>query len=269
MKYLMITNSISVGEFIVENGVDRVFIDLELLDKESRQGHLNTWKSNHSFSDIEKMRNKICGKKILVRLNPWNSNSKSEISKAIDYGADFLMIPMIKTFKDIKLFCEEVSNRVPVIPLIETKESIDFLHEIILLDGIEEVFIGLNDLSLSYGYKFMFEPLINGVLDNVANLLNANNIQWGFGGIAKKNNGLLPAEYILGEHVRLNSKLVILSRSFHENSETLSQLINENNFKNELNKINKVYKKWLLASEADLQNNHLRVKSIIMKLITN
>ena len=73
------------------------------------------------------MREFVTGKKILVRLNPWNDNSNKEINDAIEYGADFLMLPMIKSLNDLKKFIYEVSNRVPIIPLIETKESIDFL----------------------------------------------------------------------------------------------------------------------------------------------
>ena len=36
---------------------------------------------------------------ILVRLNPWNNNSPFEIDYAIRNGADYLMLPMIKTFR--------------------------------------------------------------------------------------------------------------------------------------------------------------------------
>ena len=151
----MITNNPSIGKYVIENGVDKVFIDLEKLGKDSRQGHLDTWKSNHSKDDILSMRKEIKGKKILVRLNPWNNNSINEINIAIDYGADFLMLPMIVEFEDITKFCKVVNSRVPVIPLIETKESLSFLNKIIDLDGVSEIHIGLNDLSLSFGYKFL------------------------------------------------------------------------------------------------------------------
>ena len=39
-------------------------------------------------------------------------------------------------------------------------------------------------------------------------------IPFGFGGIARIGEGLLPSDYILGEHVRLGSSSVILSRTF-------------------------------------------------------
>lgn len=259
----MITNEPKIGKYITDHGVDRVFIDLEKIGKSLRQGHLNSWKSDHVAYDILRMRKFITGKKILVRLNPWHEKSNKEINKAIEYGADFLMLPMIKSLEDVKRFSCEVSNRVPIIPLIETKESINFLDKIILLDGINEVYIGLNDLSLSYGYKFMFEPLINGLLDDVANLLNKKGISWGFGGIAKKGHGKLPAENILGEHVRLGSRIVILSRSFHQAPKDLKELINKSNFENELKKLKYIYQNWLKADSEALHENHLIVKKLI------
>lgn len=262
----MITNNPSIGKYVIENGVDKVFIDLEKLGKDTRQGHLDTWKSNHSKDDILSMRKEIKGKKILVRLNPWNNNSINEINIAIDYGADFLMLPMIVEFEDITKFCKVVNSRVPVIPLIETRESLSCLDKIIDLDGVSEIHIGLNDLSLSFGYKFLFEPLVNGVLDNVASLLNSNNIIWGFGGIAKIGNGILPAELILGEHVRLNSTRVILSRSFYNSQESIFNEMSQNNFSREINKLNEVYNTWLSESEERLEKNHKEIRKILKSL---
>ena len=268
MKYFMITNKPEIGQYVVDKGVDRIFIDLEKLGKQKRQGHLNTWKSEHQFDDILHMRNIIKGKRILVRLNPFNKDIELEINKAIELGADFLMLPMIENFDQIKTFCKNVHKRLPIIPLIETKESLSFLDKIINLEGISEVYIGLNDLSLSCGYKFLFEPIANGVLNNAAKLLNENNINWGFGGIAKIGKGILPAELILGEHVRLNSTRVILSRSFHQNPGNIFDLTSVNNFSEELDKLNEVYNKWLSASEEELEKNHLEIKRIISSLVS-
>ena len=88
----MIQNDLEIASFVLKNGVDRIFIDLEKLDKDKRQGHLNTWKSNHVMSDVEKMRKVVSKGRLLVRLNKWNKNSNNEISEAIDKGADFLML---------------------------------------------------------------------------------------------------------------------------------------------------------------------------------
>jgi hypothetical protein len=78
-----------------------------------------------------------------------------------------------------------------------------------------EVFVGLNDLHLSLGCQFMFEPLAQGLLDSVAHRVSAHGLRFGFGGIARLGEGLLPGRDVLAEHLRLGSQAVILSRTFH------------------------------------------------------
>jgi len=71
-------------------GVDRIFIDLEILGKDERQGHLNTVISRHSIDDVKAVKKVLTKSKLLVRVNPMNPDSEQEIKKAIAYGADEL-----------------------------------------------------------------------------------------------------------------------------------------------------------------------------------
>ena len=103
MNYLLITNNSEIGSYLIKNGVSRIFIDLESLGKMQRQKDRDTWKTNHVMEDIKNMKGKGKSKKLLVRLNPWNLNSKDEINIAIKYGADYLMLPMIKKYQ-MKIF---------------------------------------------------------------------------------------------------------------------------------------------------------------------
>ena len=100
--------------------------------------------------------------------------------------------------------------------------------------------------------KFMFEPLRNGMLDESAKLLIRKKIVWGFG-VARIGRGNLPAEYLLGEHVRLNSR-VIISRSFHENSDNLDYLTSNLISKMKLNTYPKI-DYWHNASEIQIKKN--------------
>ena len=104
------------------------------------------------------------------------------------------------------------------------------------------------------------------MLDEAAKLLNKEKIVWGFGGIARIGRGTLPAEYLLGEHVRLNSKRVILSRSFHENSDNLDYLISNLNFKNEIENLSQKLEYWLNASEIQIKKNQEKVNEIIKNI---
>ena len=122
--------------------------------------------------------------------------------------------------------------------------------EIIEIEGIDEVFIGLNDLSLGYKKKFMFELLADGTVEALAEKFKKKNIPFGFGGIAAIGKGMLPAEVILKEHYRIGSEAVILSRSFcnYEQIGKLDEI--ETIFKNGLKDLREYEKEVIEHKEA-------------------
>ena len=98
--------------------------------------------------------------------------------------------------------------------LLETPEAVELVDEILAVPGIDEIHIGLNDLSIGYGRRFMFELLADGTVEYLCFKFRKKGIPFGFGGIASIGKGLLPSEFIIREHYRLGSGCVILSRSF-------------------------------------------------------
>jgi len=106
-----------------------------------------------------------------------------------------------------------VNGRCKTTLLLETKEAVECVDEV-LKRRFDEIHIGLNDLSLSYGLTFMFELLSNGTVEMLCKKFKKAGIPYGFGGIARLGDGLLPAEKIIMEHYRLGSTRVILSRTF-------------------------------------------------------
>lgn len=197
-----------------EAGVDRVFYDLEYIGKESRQHGRNTVKSNNKIDDIPAVRAVLDKSELLVRTNPIHAYSKAEIDKAIEYGADVLMLPMVMDQHDVEQYVEMVAGRAKVCIMIETAAAMARLDKILAVPGVDELFIGLNDLHISMGLTFMFELLSDGLLEYIANKCNKAGMPFGFGGIARIGEGDLPSDNILGEHVRLGSTSVILSRTF-------------------------------------------------------
>ncbi len=195
-------------------GVDRIFLDLEILGKEERQGHLDTVVSHSSLDDVKKLRAVIHKAKLLVRCNPVHKGLKSEIDRIINDGADMIMLPYFKTVEEVRTFLRIVGGRVHTVLLFETAEAVELVDEILELEGIDEVFVGLNDLHLSYGMRFMFELLSDGTVERLCNKFRDKGIPYGFGGIAKIGEGLLKSDYVIGEHKRLGSTCAILSRTF-------------------------------------------------------
>lgn len=214
LKLMYITNVPKIALIAEKTGVDRVMIDLETLGKDERQKNMDTVKSHHTVSDVAAVSDVLTTAELLVRINPWNENSLSEIDAVIKAGAQRIMLPMWKTAAEVKAFLGAVNNRVHTVLLLETKEAAEIIDEILEIPLLDEIHIGLNDLHLSYGLTFMFELLTNGVVEMLCSKIKAKGIPYGFGGIAKLDEGLVPARRIIMEHYRLGSTAAILSRSF-------------------------------------------------------
>lgn len=233
---MYITNRPEIAEIAQDAGVDRIFVDLEILDKEKRQSGMDTVQSHHTLDDIKKIRSVFSGE-LLVRCNHIYAGSSEEINQIIENGADIIMLPYFKTVNEAAKFIDIVGGRARINLLVETADAVKHIDSILDLDGIDEIHIGLNDLHLDYGMKFMFELLADGTVERLANKVLAKGIKFGFGGIAKLGYGALPAEMVIKEHYRIGSTCAILSRSFcNTDKETDLEQIRLT-FKEELGKI--------------------------------
>lgn len=232
LKLMYITNNPRVAKIAEEAGVDRIFIDMEYMGKDERQGGMDTVKNHHTVEDIKNIRSAVTKAQILVRVNPIHKNTPQEIDAAIDAGADLLMLPMWKTAEDVKAFINCVNKRAGVMLLLENRQAAESLDEALKLDGIDEIHIGLNDLHLSLKKDFLFELLADGTVEGIVNKIKKTNIPYGFGGFGRLGDGILNADYIVAEHYRLGSSIAILSRAFC-NAEQINDLsVVEDIFKN-------------------------------------
>lgn len=220
LKLMYITNRPEIAQIAETAGVDRIFVDLEYIGKAERQGGMDTVQSHHTLDDVKRISEAITTAELLVRVNPIHDateeyiSSEEEIDKAIENGADIIMLPFFKKADEVKRFLSAVNKRAKTMLLFETPEAVRIADEVLLIDGIDSVHIGLNDLSIGYGKKFMFELLTDGTVERLCNKFRKKNIQYGFGGIASLGKGMVPAEMIIKEHYRLGSTCAILSRSF-------------------------------------------------------
>lgn len=233
LKLMYITNNPEVARIAENSGVDRIFVDMEYIGKDARQGGMDTVQNHHTVNDVRNIKECVSKAEVLCRVNPIHEkteeygSSEEEIDGAIQAGADILMLPFFKTTQEVKRFIELVDGRVKTILLVETPEAVSVIDEILAVPGIDEMYIGLNDLSLGYGMEFMFELLADGTVENLCKKFKAKGLPYGFGGIASLGHGLLPSEYIIREHYRLGSTSAILSRSFCN----MDKVENEENIK--------------------------------------
>lgn len=220
LKLFYITNRTDVALIAEAAGVDRVFVDMEYIGKAARQGGLDTVQSHHTVADVQALRGVLTRAELLVRVNPIHDataeygSTEEEVDAVVAAGADIIMLPFFKSAAEVARFLQAVGGRCRTMLLLETPEAVEELDAILALKGIDEIHIGLNDLSLGYGRTFLFELLSDGTVEALCKRLQAAGMTYGFGGVAGIGTGMLPAEAILLEHYRLGSSMVILSRSF-------------------------------------------------------
>lgn len=220
LKLMYITNQPEIATIAENAGVDRIFIDMEYIGKSDRQGGMDTVQCHHTVDDVRRIKKVVTKAQVMVRVNPIHDvsdeycSSEEEINAVIDAGADLIMLPYFQSVEEIKRFVKIVNGRAIVFPLLESKNAYEHIDEILEADGIDQIHVGINDLSLDFGKKFMFELLADGTLDYICQKFKDKGIPYGFGGIGRIAIGDLPAEHIIMEHYRLGSGCAILSRSF-------------------------------------------------------
>ena len=220
LKLMYITNRPEIAKIAESAGVDRIFVDMEFIGKDARQKGLDTVKSHHTVQDAANIRQAVKNAEVLVRINPIHDalpdygSSGDEIDAVIAAGADIVMLPFFKTAAEVSKFVRLVGGRAKTMLLLETPEAVEAVDEILAVPGVDNIHIGLNDLSLGYGMKFMFELLTDGTVERLCFKFRQKGMHFGFGGIAAIGKGMLPSEYVIKEHYRLGSSCAILSRSF-------------------------------------------------------
>lgn len=267
IKLILITNEPSLASFSVECGVERVFVDLERLGKMERQGHLDTLISRHEISDVGRIRRTIGSAELIVRLNPLHSGTRNEIDAVVDEGADTLMLPMYRETGEIETFLSMVDGRAHVLPLAETVGAVNNIGNTAALEGLREVYLGLNDLHLERKSPFMFEPLISDVVDDFCRIAKNAGCSYGFGGIARMHEGELPGAFVLAEHLRLGSTSVILSRTFHRKGEGFKDEEARREFRSEIEKLRHIESRLATRSDSEIEADRRFVWNTVAEII--
>ena len=274
LKLMYITNDPEIAVIAENAGVDRIFIDMEYIGKSDRQGGMDTVQSHHTVDDIKQMKKVIKKAQLMVRVNPLHSatadycSSEEEINAAIDAGADLVMLPYFHSSEDIEKFVKIVNKRAKVFPLIESKDSFDNIDEILDIQGIDEIHIGLNDLSLDLNKKFMFELLADGTIEMLCEKFKKKGIPFGFGGFGRVGKGDLPAECIIKEHYRLGSSCAILSRSFCNSNIITNKVEIKSIFEDGLKEI-RLLEDECLAHRNYFINNEQLIKEKVNQILEN
>lgn len=273
LKLMYITNRVSVAKIAQKYGVDRIFVDMEYIGKNERQGGMDSVKNLHTVEDAANIKKILSDSQLLVRVNPIHEatkqycDSEQEIKSVLSAGADIIMLPMAKTPQDLERFVKAVNGKARTMFLLETAEACDNIDDFLKVDGIDEIHIGLNDLHLAKNKKFMFELLIDGTVERLCEKIKKANKPFGFGGIARLGYGMLPAENVIAEHYRLGSGMAILSRSFCNADKISDENEIEKTFAVELKKIREYESEIKTRSQEWFDLLHAQTKQKIENIV--
>ncbi len=269
LKLMMLTHDPVIAKAADEAGVDRIFYDLEYINKRERQNGRNTVISEYDIDGISDVKAVVQNGELVVRVNPIYFNSEREINEVLRNNPDYIMLPMVVDSYDVKRFVELVDDRAKTIIMIETPQALARLDNILEIKGIDEIFVGLNDLHIGLGLNFMFEVVAFGILDYIASKCKEKGVKFGFGGVARIGQGELPAENIIGEHYRLGSQTVILSRVFKGTRDSGEKASFDFDLKEELLKIRQREKECENWSVEQFSENHKLVKDCVKRVLGN
>ncbi len=258
MELMLFTNDVELSSKAYESKIDRVVIDLENLGKSRRQRGSNLEVNKHKIEDIRRVKS---AKPITVmcRLNPINKGSQEEIELSLAAGADILMLPMFSRVIEVEKFIEWTGKRARTSILFETRESVEKIETFRGLD-VDEVYVGLNDLGLSFGYVFQYQLVAEGLVDIVRE--NFPTSDFGFGGITILDKGNpLPTRNIIKELARLKANQVIIRRAFKRDILGRDMTL-------EVRRLKKFYSKCLALPPEHLEADHLVFIKTVEKLLT-
>jgi len=212
----LLTNDPKLAAAADQAGVDRIGVDLEQIGKHARQGHLNTWISDHRETDLPLLRTSISKAQLFARCNPVHPASAEELDRLIAYGVEVVMLPFFHTVGEAEKFVRLVDGRATPVLLLETAEAATAVSALCRIAGVHEIHIGLNDLHLSLGWRSHFDVLVSDYLVGICKTILEAGLCLGVGGLGRAGDNDLPvpADLVYAQLPRLGARAALVSRSF-------------------------------------------------------
>ncbi len=231
-------------------GVQRIGVDLERIGKAERQSGLGTWISPHTENDLARVGAALDRARLFVRVNPLHEGTPREIEAVLAAGARVVMLPMVADAREAARFAELLGGRAVAILLVERAEALERLPEIVAVEGIDEIHIGLNDLALSLRLPNRWLVLAGDLAAEAGACVRGAGLRFGLGGIGRVGQpGLpVPADLVYAEYVRTGATAALLSRSFTNG--------HGNDIAREVRRARERLGEWYAGSEEELALAH-------------
>jgi 2-keto-3-deoxy-L-rhamnonate aldolase RhmA len=263
---MLVTRDVAIAQAAVAAGVDRIFVDLEMRGKRERQRGRRTVISGHTVADVEAVRHAVPDAELLARIDPPGEDTARQVRDVIAAGADVVMLPYFTSIDEVARFVAAVDRRARACLLLETAPALARLEGFLALEGVDEIHVGLNDLHVGLGVGFMYELLAGGLLDHVSSAVAASGrpIRFGFGGgaLIDAPHPVSPGD-VLREHMRLGSRMIILSKTFTGDATTLAELERVIDLRAEVGRIRSVIADARRRTAAEVEADRVRIHARI------
>jgi hypothetical protein len=192
-------------------GVDGFVVDWERRGKHRRQAGQDTQINGDTLADLERVRSATAAR-VLCRVNGFGPWTPREIDAAVHAGADEVLLPMVTSTSEVDRALRFVGGRCGLGILIETRAGVAAAPELVRRP-LCRVYLGLNDLRIDRGSDNLFEPLVDGTVDEVRSWVTGP--LFGVAGLTLPDRGApVPSRLLAAELVRLRADFTFLRRSF-------------------------------------------------------
>lgn len=194
----------------VDAGIDAIIVDWESRGKKERQKGYDTQIGVATLEDLVAVRN-CTSARVICRVNGLSNETPGEIEAAIDAGTNDVLLPMVRTVKEVESALELVRDRCGVGILVETEDALSILSELGRMP-LSMVYVGLNDLCIERRGRNIFTPMTDGTVERIRAHFE---VPFGFAGLTLPEKGYpIPCSLLMGEMARLESNFSFLRRSF-------------------------------------------------------
>jgi 2-keto-3-deoxy-L-rhamnonate aldolase RhmA len=210
-ELLLFATDTALVEEATRAGMDGFIIDWEWRGKHRRQAGEGTQINHDTLSDLRRVRG-TTDATVICRLNGFGAWTPREVDRAIDAGADELLLPMVRGTDEVDRTLEMVGGRCGLGILVETRQGVRATPELVTRP-LSRVYVGLNDLRIDRGSSELFEPLVDGTVEHVRS--HVGRMRFGVAGLTLPDRGSpVPSRLLAAELTRLGADFTFLRRSF-------------------------------------------------------
>lgn len=237
----------------LEAGISDFLVDWEWRGKERRQNDYDTEINGQTVEDLAALVS-IPHATAWCRINSFGSWTPREVEIAITGRASVLLLPMVRSVREVEKFVRLIDGRCRAGILIETKEAFHDASEIAECP-LDVVFVGLNDLMISLGTSSIFTALASGIVDKVRSSFSVP--MFGLGGVTVLDGGKpLPCRRFLQEMARLHCTMTFMRRSYKRD-------IIGRDAKREMRSLKAYWRKLAKRTSSQAEADHRKFRAIV------